>query len=1018
MRAASSSGRAAALALALFAGCFSPSVSTEAPDAGAPSTCRINSDCGEGRYCGADQRCTLDCREDRDCISAGTGTRCDRAEGRCATTNDASAGFDARAEDAPPNVGVDVTGSEVASPPADVGAEADAATDVAAPECVGAGCRELSPGPDPASCPECGGTGPTWGRAMYAWRGVCAYSNGPTASTPSCGSVGLTGVTADGQVPYRCEFADETRSWRTAIGGAGGTRASWAFQCVEYARRALTSVAPSYNPETVSGHACQWWSNASRVARRFENGADSGATVADAPPAEGDLLVFRKTDARGAVLACGDSGSLVGHIAVVTQVDLANRRVWIAEENFSESPRALTLTAPAAGRSAPWRIADASSYHAVGWMRFTAARPQECGVRLVTRSVGASEEDARFSQLVSCGRSEFCDVNAGRCRPVVPGGENCSDNAGVCVDGTRCDGARCVCDDAVLTTATTFRFDASTRCWRPGPFVTNADGCSASIGLREDGEGQASLYARDLDADDPMLISPRVELVARADHRFDVVASCRGLAGTTTRSQMRIYLSRAGDTPRFDPAAGGFALAAQQIVCDGSVQTLRFALAGSTVPEGVTLGRVRLDPLDGGEGYERAEVWIRSIEYRGDATGCAVGTCSGHGTCSGGACACDPRFDGDRCDRCAAGFEDYPSCTPVVPSCAGVMCPECNTCVAGRCQPVSDGARCAADADRCTDEVCRSGRCEHVAVANDCGSRACGRSPSDCYACGSSCSAGTVCSAGACVSTCRSDESYCSGACVNVASSSSHCGRCGNACPAGQSCASGSCQCPGGQRYCSGACVDTSANNAHCGACNNPCGSGESCQGGSCVSTCGTVGRACCSGTCRSGLYCVSGVCVSDTTPGLAVYRFSDVCSSAHWHSSGSCYPSSSSATTGCACGTRVTNGGCSAPTCWRREITFNTASRHPGYGDFFVVNHCFAGGANAYASTPCPGGLVGDPPTLGYMARSPAGPYTRPVYLCQWSASGIIEQFFSTDATECSRVGIVVGGGAFGYVN
>ncbi len=1015
-------GRAAALALAVSAGCFSPSLSSDAPDVvSAPSTCRIDSDCGDGRYCGADRLCTRDCREDRDCEAAALGSRCDRRAGRCVASSDAGASVDAATGDVLRDVGLDPTATDAARPGADVlAADVVMASDGPASSCVGLGCDEFSPGPDPESCSDCGGTGETWGRAMYAWRGVCAYSNGPTASTPTCAAEGEARVTADGQVPYRCERVDSIRSWRTTIGGAEGRRGSWAFQCVEYARRGLTSIAPGYNPESVAGNACQWWVNAAHLARRYQNGVESGPTAADAPPAEGDLLVFRKTDARGVVLPCGSSGSLVGHIAVVAQVDLVNRRVWIAEENFNVAPRALTLTGPAPGTTAPWRVADASGYHAVGWMRFAAARPQECGVRLVTRSVGAAEEMARYSQLVTCGRSEFCDVNAGRCRPVVPGAASCAEDPGVCVDGTRCDGARCVCDDAVLTTAAGFRFDVSTRCWRPGPFVANADGCSASIGLREDGEGRASLYARDLDARDPMLISPRVSLVARADHRFEVVASCRGLAGTTTRSQMRIYLARAGDSPQFDPASGGFALAAQPITCDGSVQTLRFDLAGSTVPEGVTLGRVRLDPLDGSEGYERAEVWIRSVEYRGAATGCAADTCTGHGTCSGGLCECDPRFAGARCDRCAAGFESYPACTPVTPSCVGVTCPECSACVAGRCEPMSDGARCAADGDRCTDEVCRAGRCEHAPIANDCGGRVCGRSASGCFSCGADCGAGAVCSEGACVSTCRSDEAYCSGACVNVSTSSSHCGRCGNACAIGQSCVAGSCQCLAGQRSCGGVCVDTSANNSHCGSCNSACAAGAACQGGACVSSCGSVGRPCCAGSvCDSGLFCIGGACQGDTTPGQAVYRFADVCTSAHWHSTSNCYPLTSSPTLGCGCATRVTNASCSAATCWRRESSFNVAAANPGYGSFFQVHHCFSGGANTYSRSPCAGGTAGDPATLGWMASSPIGFYTRAIYLCQWRAGAVIEQFFTAAASECAEArGTIVSGAPFGYAN
>lgn len=39
-------------------------------------------------------------------------------------------------------------------------------------------------------------------------------------------------------------------------------------------------------------------------------------------------------------------------------------------------------------------------------------------------------------------------------------------------------------------------------------------------------------------------------------------------------------------------------------------------------------------------------------------------TCSGHGTCSLGSCACDDGFAGPWCGRCAAGHIAYPSCAP------------------------------------------------------------------------------------------------------------------------------------------------------------------------------------------------------------------------------------------------------------------------------------------------------------------------------------------------------------------
>jgi hypothetical protein len=121
--------------------------------------------------------------------------------------------------------------------------------------------------------------------------------------------------------------------------------------------------------------------------------------------------------------------------------------------------------------------------------------------------------------------------------------------------------------------------------------------------------------------------------------------------------------------------------------------------------------------------------------------------------------------------------------------------------------------------------------------------------------------------------------------------------------------------------------------------------------------------------------------------------------------------------TQGCGTCTNTTiNSGCSAATCWQREIAFTVYTSDPGYGSFSEIYHCFQGGGNVYQRTTC--STYGDPTNLGFVANSAVGSFATPVYLCQWVTSGITDQFFTLSTSECSGVsGTLIGGGAFGYV-
>lgn len=163
--------------------------------------------------------------------------------------------------------------------------------------------------------------------------------------------------------------------------------------------------------------------------------------------------------------------------------------------------------------------------------------------------------------------------------------------------------------------------------------------------------------------------------------------------------------------------------------------------------------------------------------------------------------------------------------------------------------------------------------------------------------------------------------------------------------------------------------------------------------------------------------------CQSDGAVTTTAYRFVSNCTSAHWEAIGStsyCYPSSSSGAVGCACGTSYVNPGCSAATCWRREIAFTTALLDPGYGRFSRINHCISGQSNTYTRGSC--SSYGDPTSIGLIADSSIGSWSTPVYLCQWYAGTILDQFFTLSMSECtgargSFVAGPSGGSIFGYV-
>ncbi|MBI5480340.1 MAG: hypothetical protein HY906_15865, partial [Deltaproteobacteria bacterium] len=240
------------------------------------------------------------------------------------------------------------------------------------------------------------------------------------------------------------------------------------------------------------------------------------------------------------------------------------------------------------------------------------------------------------------------------------------------------------------------------------------------------------------------------------------------------------------------------------------------------------------------------------------------------------------------------------------------------------------------------------------------------------------------------------------------------CGCSGGSCVAGV-CTPGAYQCAGNvrQQCASDGCGWTNVQT--CGYQCNP-------SIGAC---CGAQDEACCgSSTCAAPLVCLNGssTCAADTTPKTTSYRFVNRCNSTHWQSiANACYPGSSGPTQGCgSCTNTAVNPGCSASTCWQREIAFTTYLIGPvPYGSFSQVFHCFQGGSpsNTYTRGSC--SSYGDPTSIGWIANAPVGLFTTPVWLCSWTppATGVPKQFFTlSKAAECAGAGrSLVYEGAYG---
>lgn len=125
--------------------------------------------------------------------------------------------------------------------------------------------------------------------------------------------------------------------------------------------------------------------------------------------------------------------------------------------------------------------------------------------------------------------------------------------------------------------------------------------------------------------------------------------------------------------------------------------------------------------------------------------------------------------------------------------------------------------------------------------------------PTNCGACGRTCSVGEVCSEGACAASCPERLTNCNGGCVDVMNgfNSQNCGECGRyclwaSCIAGRCCSVSSGCCALGQISCvpimGVQCVDPASDPLHCGGCGRACAAGQTCTSGVCSNAAGDAG--------------------------------------------------------------------------------------------------------------------------------------------------------------------------------
>ncbi len=300
---------------------------------------------------------------------------------------------------------------------------------------------------------------------------------------------------------------------------------------------------------------------------------------------------------------------------------------------------------------------------------------------------------------------------------------------------------------------------------------------------------------------------------------------------------------------------------------DGLFCTLGDACqAGACVGGTVRDCSAGLDPCTAGSCDEAADQCVATPRPNGERCGAAGDACAWH-ECAAGACVPGQASDGEPCsdgsactqsDACRAGAcEAGPAleCGPA-PDCRSSA--GCNP-VTGACDyPAhADGTPCADDGNACTEDGCQAGACVHAPVANDCGGRQCGPSPSGCHACGA-CPEGFGCGL----------DGLCTDQCAGVT-----CGPCqacqGGAClplTDGVACAADASPCTA-DVCAAGACVHPIVPAGTTCDDGNACTTGDACQGDACAP--GPAVTCAAPAECRTGGACnpVTGACAYDVAP-------------------------------------------------------------------------------------------------------------------------------------------------------
>ena len=419
-----------------------------------------------------------------------------------------------------------------------------------------------------------------WGTPNSSYRGVYTYSNGETTALHEC-----TGGadTADGQLRTDCNSEGHS-----VVHNGWSYQQSLAFQCVEFARRFVFHV---FGWTDAYGDACEWWTNSG--GDKFEN------KVSATPPRESDLVVFWERSSLGG-LYCN-----VGHIAIISRVDIEAGEVVIVDQNSSGKPTTLSLSRTATGA---WSIGPLNnSLHVKGWIR-----PDGDADRCGLREVVYDDNGQTIEQMVTCPDHAYCelgwdDLANGVCTAFQD--RACTTDID-CEAGLECRSGACVCSDDRPTTSPEFDFSQSTHCFRPGPFIEKGDGPDCTLAVFNHKSHGAGMLVRDMHKNDPKLISPPLDITKTSGMKLVVSVACKGVSDPLQR-RMGVYISGNHHPPVF---TADMSLPAQQITCDGSLHQLEFPFDG-TVPDGYNMGRLRVDPLEDGGGFENAEVWIDSIRF-------------------------------------------------------------------------------------------------------------------------------------------------------------------------------------------------------------------------------------------------------------------------------------------------------------------------------------------------------------------------------------------------------------------